>query len=145
MSKKEYEEIKARLNRYRELRSRVERLAEEAARWNSMAELSAPELRQPGGGRGGHRDLGAIKSSALAIEEERDHLAAEAMEARRWLMTVISQLEDSVSRTLLEQIYIGGATTKSAAASLGISERTTFRKINEAFRLLDLEKKLWES
>lgn len=144
MTKKEYEKIKVRLNRYRELRGKVGRLAEEAARWNAMAELSASELRRPGRGGGGHQDMGALKSSAMAIEEERDKLAQEAMAERRRLMAAISQLEDNASRNLLEQIYIGGATTRSAAASLGISERTAFRKMNEAFRLLAQEKKLWE-
>ena len=71
MTKKEYEKIKVRLNRYRELRGKVGRLAEEAARWNAMAELSASELRRPGRGGGGHQDMGALKSSAMAIEEER--------------------------------------------------------------------------
>lgn len=145
MTEKEYEKVKARLNRYRELRGRVGRLAEEAARWNAMAELSASELRRTGGSRGGHRDMGALKSSAMTIEEERDQLAKAAMEERRRLIAVISQLEDSASRNLLEQVYIGGTTTKSAAISLGISERTAFRKMNEAFRLLAQEKKLWES
>ena len=118
------------------------RLTEEAARWNAMAELSAPELRRPSGNRGGHHDMGVLKSSAMTIEEERDKLAKEAMAERQRLMAVISQLEDSASRDLLEQVYIGGGTTKSAAVSLGISERTAFRKMNEAFRLLAQEKKL---
>ncbi len=139
MTKKEYDRIKVKLNRYRELRGRVSRLTEEAARWNAMAELSAPELRRMGGSSGSHRDMGALKSSALAIEEERDHLAKEAMAERQHLMEVISRLEDSTSRNLLEQIYVGGATMKEAASSIGISERTAFRKVNAAFRQLALK------
>lgn len=136
MSEKKYEEIKARLNRYRELRGRVERLAEEAARWNSMAELSAPEFRQSGGGRGFHRDMGAIKSSALAIEEERDHLAAEAMEARRQLQASITKVNDSTCRELLEQVYIMGCTTRQIADNLGISEKTVRRRLHRAAGML---------
>ncbi len=145
MTKREYEKIKLRLNRYRVLREKVGRLAEEAARWNAMAELSAPELQRSGRGGGGHYDMGALKSSAMTIEEERDKLAQETMAERQLLMAACARLEDSTSRDLLEQIYISGATTKSAAAALGISERTAFRKMNEAFRLLAQEEKLWES
>ena len=142
MTEREYERVKARLNRYRELRGRVGRLAEEAARWNAMAELSAPDLRRVGGGQGGHRDMGALKSSALTIEEERDQLAKETMAERQHLMEMLSRLEDSTCRNLLEQIYIGGANTKSAAAAIGISERTAFRKVNKALRLLAQDKNL---
>ena len=136
MTAKEYEGIKARLNRYREMRGRVARLTEEAARWNSMAELSAPEFRRTGGGRGGHQDMGALKASALTIEAERDQAAKDAMAERQHLLEMISQIEDDSCRSILEQVYIGGATTKSVAAAMGISERTAFRKMNAAFRFL---------
>lgn len=136
MTEREYERIKARLNRYRELRGRVGRLAEEAARWNAMAELSAPELRRPSGNRGGYRDMGAIKASALAIEEERDQLAREAMEERRRLMDEISGVGDAASRDILERVYIGGATVREVAGLLEISEKTVLRKLRRAAGLL---------
>ena len=136
MTEREYERVKARLNRYRELRGRVGRLAEEAARWNAMAELSAPELRRPGGNRGGYRDMGAIKASALAIEEERDQLAREAMEERRRLMDELSRVEDAASRDILERVYIGGATVREVAGLLEISEKTVLRKLRRAAGLL---------
>ncbi len=136
MTEREYERVKVRLNRYRELRGRVGRLAEEAVRWNAMAELSAPDLRQAGGGRGSHRDMGAIKASALAIEEERDQLAREAMEERRRLMDEISGVEDAASRDILERVYIGGATVREVASLLEISEKTVLRKLCRAAGLL---------
>ena len=136
MTEREYEMVKARLNHYRELRGRVGRLAEEAARWNAMAELSAPDLRQAGGGRGSHRDMGAIKASALAIEEERDQLAREAMEERRRLMDEISGVEDAASRDILERVYIGGATVREVAGLLEVSEKTVLRKLRRAAGLL---------
>ena len=86
--------------------------------------------------------MGALKSSALTIEEERDQLAKETMAERQHLMEMLSRLEDSTCRNLLEQIYIGGANTKSAAAAIGISERTAFRKVNKALRLLAQDKNL---
>jgi len=139
MTGKEYEKIKARLNRYRELRGRVSRLTEEAARWNSMAELSASELRRTGGGRGGHRDMGALKASALTIEAERDQAAKDAMAERRHLMEVISRIEDSSCRDILEQVYIGGCTIQGIAAAQGISEKTVRRRLHRAVGMIAAE------
>ena len=136
MTKKEYEGIKRKLNRYRELRGRVGRLTEEAARWNAMAELSVPELRRAGGGRGVHREMGEVKSSALIIEEERDRLAREAMAQRRQLMELFSRLEDSAGRGILEQVYITGSTVREVAGALDVTEKTVLRKLRGAAEAL---------
>lgn len=136
MTEREYERVKVRLNRYREMRGRVERLAEEAAHWNAMAELSVPEFRQSGGGRGGHRDMGAIKASALAIEEERDRLAEETMEIRQRLQASIAKVDSSTCRELLEQVYLMGSTPRQIADSLGISEKTVRRRLRRATGML---------
>lgn len=134
MNQKEYETVKIKLNRYRELRGRVSRLAEEAARWNAMAELSAPELRRSGGGSC-HRDMGAMKTFALSVEEERDRAAEAAMAERRRLMESIARIGDAASRDILERIYIGGATVRETADALGVSEKTVLRKLRKAAAL----------
>lgn len=144
MTEKEYELAKAKLNRYREMTGRVGRLTEEAARWNAMAEIAVMECRRTGG-RSNPKDMGTVKSTAMAIEAERDALAVKAMEQRRQLCACIAMIGSDIHRDILERIYLGGSSSSEAADALHVTERTIARRLRRAIELLKSESDFFKS
>ena len=121
---------------YRFAVARLDRRCREAASWNDMAEYSGSSLVKSTASS--RQDVGAIKSTAMTIEEEACDLALKVSQLRNRLLLCISQMHSPLGRDVIEALYISGLTREQLAQQRGRSLRTINRWLFDAVQ--DLSK-----